>query len=86
MEVVKAGIDRQYRWKVFYLLAFLMDGPDVSPWPGRRHKRRIVVREKASNRVVYVDERAGRRDIELVRSELAELDEQQFRERWDRPE
>jgi hypothetical protein len=47
---------------------------------------RSLVREKASNRVVYVDERAGRRDVELIESDLAELDEQQFGQRWDRLE
>lgn len=84
IEVAAAGIDRQYRWRVLYLLAFFLDGDDTSLWPGHRKKRRIVVREKASSRAVYVDERAGRRDIELVESDLAELDEEQFRQRWDR--
>jgi hypothetical protein len=50
---------------------------------GRRLKRRLVIRELASGRVVFEDDAADSDVVALARRDLAALDEDDFRRRWD---
>jgi hypothetical protein len=67
---------------LFRFQAFVL-GAYPSTIMGRRLKRRLLVRELGSRRVVFEDESADADVVELAKRDLAALDEDAFRHRWD---
>ena len=72
----------RWRWALFRVQAFVL-GDYLSATLGRRLKRRLTIRELASERVVFDDEAADFDVVELAKRDLAALDEDAFRRRWD---
>jgi hypothetical protein len=69
---------------VLFRFQSLVLGDYPSAILGRRLKRRLVIRELDSDRVVFDDDAADSDVVEVARRDLAALGEDEFRHRWDR--
>jgi hypothetical protein len=82
VDTTEAPARPRWRWAFFRVQAFVF-GDYLSATLGRRLKRRLIIRELASERVVFDDEAADSDVVELAKRDLAALDEEEFRRRWD---